>query len=129
LVISENAASGTDKSSEGFSLVNIAFPSFTEQNFENSSGFGAQGWVVKPEGFDPDLDNLDSDTNYIDANMADDEDIEVEDEDNDEVVNKQDNGDSDDEENVVQEKLFASFFSDFDAEEVPNQSTDDSWTD
>lgn len=129
-VITENAASGTIESPEGFSLITAVFPASSEGNFENSSGFGAQGWVLKPEGFDPDMDNLDSDTNYIDANMTnDDDDIEVEDEDNDEVVDKQSSGDNDDEENVVQEKLFASFFSDFDAEEVPTLPPEEPWAD
>jgi hypothetical protein len=40
----------------GISCGGVVFAGIAMDNYENTTGFGAQGWVVKPEPFDPDKD-------------------------------------------------------------------------
>lgn len=107
-VITDNALSGTNQSSDGFLLINVDFPNYTEGNFENNSGFGAQGWMLRPEGFDPKVDDITGDTDYLDTNFAEDEEGNIS------ISN-----------DIDQQEFFSQYFSDANEGEEPNFSDDD----
>jgi len=98
--ISENATSGLTSSLSGFIFKNTVFMNSDNGDFENTSGFGAQGWVLKPEGFNPEIDNFGAEDNYLDVYALDNEDTE-------------ETGS----ENIAQSELLNSFFGKTDGDE------------
>ncbi len=111
-VITDNALSGINQSLAGFSLIDVDFPNYAEGNFENNSGFGAQGWMLKPEGYDPNLDNITGDTDYLDTSFIEDEEGNI-------TIAS----------DIDQQELFSQYFSDVNEGEEPNYSDDDRWDD
>jgi len=92
-VIDSNAAFGSKETPDGFQNVNISFNSKESGNFENSSPCGAQGWPLKPQGFNPDIDAVDSESSsYLDVydldEIDDEEPVETADADDDAVDQK-----------------------------------------
>jgi hypothetical protein len=57
-MIVDNIASGAVPAMEGVARAEVAFDGSSENDFTNGSGYGARGWVLKPECFDPDLDEV-----------------------------------------------------------------------
>lgn len=74
IVITSNAASGSRGLLTGFDQISVDFADYTEGNYENNSGYGAQGWMLRPEGFNPSLDDLNSESDSFDMSAFDDED-------------------------------------------------------
>lgn len=76
VVANENAVSTESSSNYGFKPVSVTFPEGGE-SFENSSGIGAQGWVLTPQTFDPKIDETDEDCDYIEGSIIEDDDGEL----------------------------------------------------
>ncbi|HAJ78953.1 MAG TPA: hypothetical protein DCO75_04210 [Fibrobacteres bacterium] len=51
--IMENFVSGLEEDIDGCNKGNVSFVSEPFDNYTNESGWGAQGWVLSPEAFDP----------------------------------------------------------------------------
>jgi hypothetical protein len=52
----DNIVSDAVSTIEGMSRADVVFPGRDGDDFTNDSGYGARGWILKPEAFDPDLD-------------------------------------------------------------------------
>lgn len=63
-LIEDNVVSGKCEIMNGFFPKTISFINKESDNFENDSNYGAQGWMLKPETFNPDVDNVDSGIDY-----------------------------------------------------------------
>lgn len=58
-MIEDNGVSGKCVPMDGFFEKDVSFTDENTDNFENDSGYGAQGWMLKPETFDPEIDKVD----------------------------------------------------------------------
>lgn len=58
-LIIENIAAGGCEAMEGAAVAAVAFNNAGSDDFTNDSGFGASGWVLTPETFDPQVDEAD----------------------------------------------------------------------
>jgi hypothetical protein len=103
-IIKDNGAAGGCSLTRGVGNVTVIFTDGDAGNYENGSGFGADGWVLTPQGFDPDADTAEEAQDYREASVLEDENgtIIIPGEENDEGVferffNAQ-NGDGDDHE-------------------------------
>jgi hypothetical protein len=76
-VVENNIASGKCEPIKGFNLQEVVFQGYTKDNFENDSGYGASGWMLKPETFDPHMDDFVEDKDYIESSILEDEDGEL----------------------------------------------------
>lgn len=54
----DNIASGGDPETDGVARTEVLFDRRNRDDFTNGSGYGAAGWMLKPEGFDPDIDKI-----------------------------------------------------------------------
>jgi hypothetical protein len=63
-VVADNIASGGCEIAEGVTAAEVAFEGTTADDFSNTSGYGANGWVLTPETFDPKLDIDDDPDKY-----------------------------------------------------------------
>jgi hypothetical protein len=72
VVANENAVSTQNNCQSGFKVVEVAF-SVEDKSFENTTGFGAQGWVLTPQTFDPKVDETDEDCDYIEGSIIEDD--------------------------------------------------------
>ena len=55
-VLDNYSAAHTCEPSSGISCGQVIFDGIALDNYENSTGYGAQGWMVRPEPFDPDAE-------------------------------------------------------------------------
>ncbi|MFP4164224.1 MAG: right-handed parallel beta-helix repeat-containing protein [Chitinispirillaceae bacterium] len=72
-VIADNLGSGGASELNGISISEVSFKEIQNDNYSNESGYGAQGWMLTPEAFDPDIDELTKDNNYVGASILEDE--------------------------------------------------------
>jgi hypothetical protein len=72
----ENAVSVQYSSQSGFKPISVTFADKSE-SFENATGFGAQGWVLTPQTFDPKVDETDDECDYIEGAIVEDDDGEL----------------------------------------------------
>jgi hypothetical protein len=68
----ENAVSVEYSSQSGFKPIPVTFTDKLD-TFENSTGFGAQEWVLTPQTFDPQIDETDEDCDYIEGSIVEDD--------------------------------------------------------
>lgn len=73
-VIDNNLGSGDCEILKGITARSVEFIKNETDSFENDSGYGASGWVLKPEGFDIDGDEHDKETDYLEASVLVDDD-------------------------------------------------------
>ncbi|NLG18811.1 MAG: hypothetical protein GX556_15900 [Fibrobacter sp.] len=76
-VIQDNAASGQCREAEGFSTIAVEFSTPESGNYENQSGYGASGWMMRSEGFDPHMDDIAEEDDYLDPDSFEDDDGEL----------------------------------------------------
>jgi hypothetical protein len=76
VIVNENAVSTENRCQNGFEVISVAFPDGSG-SYENTTGFGAQGWVLTPQTFDPKVDETDEDCDYIDGSIIEDDDGEL----------------------------------------------------
>ncbi|MBN1603894.1 MAG: right-handed parallel beta-helix repeat-containing protein [Chitinispirillaceae bacterium] len=76
IVSDKNAVSQRDVTERGFSYVPIKFAGDCV-SFENTTEYGAQGWVLTPQVFDPKIDETDEEFDYIDGLIIEDDDGEL----------------------------------------------------
>jgi hypothetical protein len=76
IVSDENAVSQQGGIQDGFSYVPVEFAGDCV-SFENTTEFGAQGWVLTPNVFDPDVDETDEEFDYIESSVIEDDDGEL----------------------------------------------------
>jgi hypothetical protein len=76
-VIENNIASGKCELIKGFDSHEVVFQEYTKDNFENESGYGASGWMLRPEAFNPHVDDLVDGKDYIESSVLEDEDGEL----------------------------------------------------
>jgi len=72
-VIKDNGAAASCSLLDGVGRVEVEFVDAASGNYGNSCGFGAQGWVLSPEGFDPHIDEVNSGGDYRTASMIEDD--------------------------------------------------------
>jgi hypothetical protein len=72
IVSDENAISDDTFSRNGFIKTSVVF-SDECMTFDNTSGFGAQGWVLTPQVFDPAIDETDEESDYIEGAILEDD--------------------------------------------------------
>lgn len=63
-LIEDNLVSGNSEVMTGFFSQHITFSNEKSDNFENESNYGAQGWMLKPETFNPEIDNIENGIDY-----------------------------------------------------------------
>jgi hypothetical protein len=63
-LIINNISGGGCTSIKGVVEANINFASYQEDNFTNTSGYGANGWMCSPDFYDPDKDLENYELNY-----------------------------------------------------------------
>jgi hypothetical protein len=73
-VIENNLGSGDCEILKGIIARAVEFVKSETDCFENDSGYGACGWVLKPEGFDINGDEHDEETDYLEASILEDDD-------------------------------------------------------
>jgi len=71
---------------EGVSRGEVAFASRSNDDFTNESGYGASGWMLKPEGFNPLLESMDEADSYCEAGLPDDVDLDSPEEEREELT-------------------------------------------
>ncbi|KMQ51280.1 hypothetical protein CHISP_1763 [Chitinispirillum alkaliphilum] len=76
-VLRDNVCCGGGKASEGFSCSEINFSQMTDDDFRNSSGYGAVGVMLTPETFDPHMDETSGEVDYIRASVLEGDDGEL----------------------------------------------------
>lgn len=76
IVSDKNAVSEKEFTERGFSYIPITFAGDCV-SFENTTGFGAQGWVLTPQVFDPKMDETDGEFDYIGSSIIEDDDGEL----------------------------------------------------
>ena len=74
VVIADNIAANRCEPMDGVNACDIAFPG--NDDFTNESGYGADGWMLKPEGFNPLLDSMDESDNYCTTEILEDSETE-----------------------------------------------------
>jgi len=62
---------------DGFSVREIVFLNSESDDFQNETGYGAQGWMLRAEGFNPDVDEYSGETDYLEASILEDEEGEL----------------------------------------------------
>ena len=73
-VIRDNLYQGNTEPMNGFFRGNVEFAESRSDNYENNSGYGAHGWMMRSEAFDPHLDESgDGEVDYLDASVLEDE--------------------------------------------------------
>lgn len=72
-VIKDNGAAGSCSLLDGVGYVETGFDDAAGDNYGNSCGFGAQGWVLLPGGFDPDIDEVHSGGDYRESSIVEDD--------------------------------------------------------
>ncbi|MCX7726730.1 MAG: right-handed parallel beta-helix repeat-containing protein [Chitinispirillaceae bacterium] len=72
-ILKDNGIAGGGGVIEGFTDVEVLFKDEKKDNYQNSSGFGAKGWVLTPEGFDPEIDNCEGCEGYRHIELFDDD--------------------------------------------------------
>ncbi|MFP4013143.1 MAG: right-handed parallel beta-helix repeat-containing protein [Chitinispirillaceae bacterium] len=73
-VIMDNIGSGGCDTLSGISAMEVEFKENRKDNYENKSGYGAKGWMLTPEAFDPHLDDLAQETgSYVEASVLEDD--------------------------------------------------------
>jgi hypothetical protein len=72
IVSDENAVSDKDISQGGFTYIPVEFDNDCV-SFENTTGFGASGWVLTPQVFDPGIDDIDDEPYYVDGSIPEDD--------------------------------------------------------
>ncbi len=68
LLIKDNVAAGRCKAMDGVAAAEAAFKNSDVGDFTNDSGYGAGGWVLTPDTFDPQVDE--ADTKYCESQGA-----------------------------------------------------------
>lgn len=76
-VVQDNAVSGQCEIMDGVSVMETGFQSPESGNFENQSGYGASGWMMRPEAFDPHIDETEECDGYVEASVLEDEEGEL----------------------------------------------------
>ncbi len=72
-VIRDNAASGGCETMDGIRLMPVEFADIAADDYSNDCGVGASGWVLRPEGFDPLIDEEEDSAGYREAGVLEDE--------------------------------------------------------
>ena len=72
-VIRDNAAAGGCTLLEGVGLVPVEFADAAADDYGNGCGSGASGWVLRPQGFDPAIDETTDAAGYREASILEDE--------------------------------------------------------
>jgi hypothetical protein len=67
-ILDNYSAAHTCEPASGMSCGQVIFSGIALDNYENNTGYGAEGWVVKPEPFDPDKE---ADMNPVEINELD----------------------------------------------------------
>jgi hypothetical protein len=70
-LIDDNIASGQCDKMTGVTRHEVRFVKNEYDNFENESGYGAQGWMLRPEAYDPEVDEVDEGQHCLDPTMYD----------------------------------------------------------
>jgi hypothetical protein len=68
-VIADNIIAGGGTLLDGFAGSEVTFCDAGSDNYENDSGYGAHGWMLRPEGIDPNLDDADDEGEYREASV------------------------------------------------------------
>ncbi len=77
-VIDDNLASGILQQCTGVTLSQVSFKDLSQDDYSNESGYGAQGWMLTPEAFDPLGDELpDDEVDYVEASVLEDDEGEL----------------------------------------------------
>jgi hypothetical protein len=63
-VVIDNIVSDSIEEMSGFKRSKFCFENPAEGNYTNESGYGAKGWVLLPEAFDPNQEDLDTGIEY-----------------------------------------------------------------
>jgi len=66
-VVADNISSGGCDQLNGFKATDVDFQKSGDDNFENGSGYGATGWMLRRETFAPDVDESEKD--YVEASV------------------------------------------------------------
>jgi len=75
IIISDNLSSRSSSQLDGVLIGDIEFGKFSDDNFQNDSGYGACGWVLSADTFDKQADEaLSAQESYADAYQLEDED-------------------------------------------------------
>ena len=73
-VAADNLADSAVSLTKGFAVSEVVFTRREADDFTNDSGFGAEGWMLKPETFDPDLASIAESEKYCHTDNFDDDD-------------------------------------------------------
>ena len=72
-VIKDNYAAGGCLTQDGVGEMSVSFDNAQAGDYSNTSGVGAAGWVLKPQGFDPDCDTYGDQEAYREASVLEDD--------------------------------------------------------
>ncbi|MBN1575968.1 MAG: right-handed parallel beta-helix repeat-containing protein [Chitinispirillaceae bacterium] len=72
-VIRDNGVAGGCSLLDGVGAVAVTFADPDGDDYNNGCGSGASGWVLTPQGFDPDVDETPGDIDYREASILEDE--------------------------------------------------------
>ncbi|HEX3020361.1 MAG TPA: right-handed parallel beta-helix repeat-containing protein [Chitinispirillaceae bacterium] len=72
-VINDNISSGECAILKGVISQSVKFDLDNTDCFENNSGYGASGWMLRPEGFDINADEPDNEVDYLEASILEDD--------------------------------------------------------
>lgn len=73
-VIHDNIGFGNCQLLKGVTSKKVIFDQKEPDTYDNDSGYGAQGWVLRPEGFDINADDTNDQIDYIEASILEDDD-------------------------------------------------------
>jgi hypothetical protein len=76
IIYDENAVSDDTFLRSGFTKTSVEF-SDECMTFDNTTGYGAQGWVLTPQVFDPAIDETDEESDYIEGSILEDDNGEI----------------------------------------------------
>lgn len=68
-VVHDNLACGECEIMEGVVRSETVFEFSKNDNYQNDSGYGAKGWMLTPEAFDPNMDLTDDEIDYREASI------------------------------------------------------------
>jgi hypothetical protein len=70
-VVKDNGTTG--KAGDGVEAIAVAFKDPAGDDYTNDSGYGASGWMLKPEAYDPHGDDIEGESDYCHAVIDDEE--------------------------------------------------------
>jgi hypothetical protein len=69
VLVKDNAAAGGCETRPGVAAAEVAFKEPARDDYTNDSGFGASGWMLRPEAIDPRIDEIDEKDDYRAVNF------------------------------------------------------------